>query len=393
MTKYAPRLLIALAASTAALTFMASPALAQIEKISADSATTQVYEGRYQASGQNAEIQVSLRRDKIYVVEVLAAGMVDSDPYLTVVDSSGATLAEDDDGGAGLGSRAILTPESNQRVTLQIRPAGTDSQGSDARFIVTVRPADFELAEPVQLSLGVAVRGTVDTSASPSIFSISGTAGEELMISVDATAGSDLDPLVEIFKGGRASYFGEALAMDDDGGDDLDSLLTYTLPENGDYTIRVTGAAVGREGPFRILAEKAEPIVDIQFANPAGFGRDTIIELRGGARSGSVLVALDDATKARIRRGGSFISIALDAPEGDSESGVDPVLEVGLQTPLGFSTLERNDDAAGSLNSLITIDLGPLAEAGGDWLDSVRMKTDQLSGGAGTVILRVSPAE
>ena len=56
----------------------------------------------------------------------------------------------------------------------------------------------------------------------------------------------------------------------------------------------------------------------------------------------------------------------------DSE-GLDPWLEVGIQTPFGFTPVLSNDDADG-LNARLTLDPAVLAEADGEWWDKLRIR-------------------
>ncbi|EDL61943.1 putative lipoprotein [Gimesia maris DSM 8797] len=66
-------------------------------------------------------------------------------------------------------------------------------------------------------------------------------AGELITISVeDATQFFGLDPIVAIY-----SSSGNLLAFDDDGGNFLDSFLTYTAPLDGDYYVMVGGFGTG----------------------------------------------------------------------------------------------------------------------------------------------------
>ncbi|HST61585.1 MAG TPA: hypothetical protein VLK84_22970 [Longimicrobium sp.] len=76
-------------------------------------------------------------------------------------------------------------------------------------------------------------------------YSYRAAAGERLSIHV---RGTDLDPYVSIGRGQGEAF--EALAEDDDGGEELNALLEFEVPEAGTYTIRVTSAYPGQAGPF-----------------------------------------------------------------------------------------------------------------------------------------------
>ena len=76
-------------------------------------------------------------------------------------------------------------------------------------------------------------------------FIFRGTAGERLRVRVSS---ADVDPYVLLGTGTHGEF--EAIAEDDDSGPELDAELDWTVPESGEYTIRVTTASPGQTGPF-----------------------------------------------------------------------------------------------------------------------------------------------
>jgi hypothetical protein len=76
-------------------------------------------------------------------------------------------------------------------------------------------------------------------------FTYQARAGERLTFSVTS---DEMDTYVAI---GRGIYDGfEAMDEDDDSGGDLNAELTWTVPEDGEYTVHVSTAAPGQTGAF-----------------------------------------------------------------------------------------------------------------------------------------------
>lgn len=74
--------------------------------------------------------------------------------------------------------------------------------------------------------------------------------GEAVRIHVWA---DELDPYVSVGTGTGDEF--TPMAEDDDGGEELDSLLEWQVPQAGTYTIRVTSAFPGQTGPFILKVE------------------------------------------------------------------------------------------------------------------------------------------
>ena len=101
---------------------------------------------------------------------------------------------------------------------------------------------------------------------------------------------------------------------------------------------------------------------------------------------------LDDEAVAAIRAGRGKVTFEMERVEGEDEnfaSSVDPMLELGFETPLGFVVAESDDDGGEGLNARLPIDLSPLAE-GGDWLDRLVIHATSLGDetGAYSITLR-----
>jgi hypothetical protein len=92
--------------------------------------------------------------------------------------------------------------------------------------------ADLPVTGGGTLEIGGSQSATLDTIYEAHDWTFQGTAGQQVTISVEGVG--DVDPRVTLIGPG-----GDRLAADDDGGGDLNALLTYTLPSDGTYTARV----------------------------------------------------------------------------------------------------------------------------------------------------------
>jgi Bacterial pre-peptidase C-terminal domain len=84
-----------------------------------------------------------------------------------------------------------------------------------------------------------------DGSGDFDYYTVTGRAGQVLSADVDTPASSPLDSVVILWDAA-----GHALAANDDSGSSLDSLLTFTLPADGDYYVSVVAYGVEPGDPF-----------------------------------------------------------------------------------------------------------------------------------------------
>lgn len=92
---------------------------------------------RIEMSGDIDAYGVSLEQGVRYEITVSGEGDTPlADPYLTIVNSSGESVATDDDGGDGLDSRLIFTPETADLFYVQASGLG----GSTGTYRVSVTP-------------------------------------------------------------------------------------------------------------------------------------------------------------------------------------------------------------------------------------------------------------
>jgi hypothetical protein len=237
----------------------------------------EIAEGDYEGEG-GVEDHYAITGTAGEVVTVFAES-TEFDPYVSAGAQIGGEFREsgaDDDGGVGTNSQLVTDIPAGGTLHVIVRafsgevggPYTLRVQTGAAEPVVEEDEGDFEgdyegegdegmdaemvgtFVGPVQAN--AEVRGTLGDNPSDEDvaqyyreYSYRAEAGERLSISV---TGEELDSFVSIGRGQGEAF--EALAEDDDGGEDLDSLLEFEVPEAGTYTIRVTSAFPGQAGPF-----------------------------------------------------------------------------------------------------------------------------------------------
>lgn len=217
-------------------------------------------------------------------VVTLFAASEEFDTYVAAGAWNNGSLQEsgaDDDDGEGTNSQLVVemegrevyvivrsfSGESGGPYTLRVQPGAAEPVEEDAEFEGEGDYEEFEedftlsgsLAGPVRA--GAAVQGTLGDGGPEGEevvkfyrdYTYRAAAGERLSIRVRS---EEVDSYVSIGRGQGEAF--EALAEDDDGGDALDSLLEFEVPEAGSYVIRVTSAMAGQSGPFTLQVEREQ---------------------------------------------------------------------------------------------------------------------------------------
>lgn len=361
----------------AAAVLAAAPLGAQAQEIDLDREPSvgKVFAGETGADGA-ARFLLTLAAGQ--AIDLTAAPVGGSDPKLTVHDAaSDSLIAENDDSGGTLAANVRLYSERGQRVRIEVANAAVEGSDGPMRFDLIVRPSDYRPKPVVALALGEAHDGTLGRS-DEQLFRFRGERGQVWDLALAAASGSSLDPALQVFAGEVVG--GEALGQDDDGGGGLNARLRFLVPETGTYTARVY--AVGQsEGDFTFSAGRALPaeIRDLELGRAA---TGTL-----GAGSGDHVYRLSERARSAVAAGSGALVIALDRVASDAEDALDPVLEVGFETPLGFSTLLSDDDGGDDMNARLVFDASGLDAT---WLEALRIKARAFQQTAGDYELLVS---
>lgn len=321
-------------------------------------------------------------------VEVTALPMGDTDPVLTVYDEGGQQIATNDDFGEGLAARLPLHSAAGQRVRVVVSQLGAgeedaavDSLGNPPHFTLIVAPATWTATVPqIADTLPYSHADTLAAS-SRQAFVFAAAAGQSFEATLRATdPESGFDPYLSIvaLEPGQSPDLltgmaedGNALAEDDDSAGDLDSQLVFTAPAAGRYAAIASGLGEGGGAyAFELAAFIRPEPVAIELDRPTA----GII----ASRAAPPVYRLSDRAVAALSRRPGLLTITM-TKVGEGEDAIDPMLEVGFDTPFGLSTIASDDDSGGDLNAQVVV---PVA-AGDDlarWLRALRI-TATVAGG------------
>jgi hypothetical protein len=368
----APMLVLALGA--------AAPACAQSGMLEAGG----VAEGTVAGAESPTTIEVRAAPGQTLQLDAIpGARAVDGlDLMLKVTDARGEVVGQDDDGGGNLNPRVTFTSEAGGRYRAEV---GVIGQGGAFTLLARESVIVPEVTTALTLSGGKAEQALSFPENNNALFTFSGRRGEAWSITLVAQepAGEDAaDPMIELFPGDGTGK--EALFSDDDSGGGLNSRIVAELPEDGTYTVRVSSLSskgLARLGVAKMTLRPAS-VGNLAYGTPTTvtFAQDTPFVVGESTRR-LVPYALFrlPASPAPRAMAGEMIVIRATA-----EGGLDPYLEVGLDTPLGFATVLSNDDA-NELNAAVTLDPAKFASDDANWWNQLRIRVSAPVGATGDI--------
>ena len=317
-------------------------------------------------------------------IDVVPDESSELDPVVTVTDlATGDVLAEDDDSGGNLASRVRINTDQRREIEIAVSSfaffSGEETTGA---FELQLRPSTYTPPQTELVGYGSETRGRVDAGETR-YYSISGTEGQLLEVAA-VSRGDSLDPMLSLYQG---SVEDEPLASDDDGGEGTNSLLRTVLPATGTYTIAVSpyGSSEGAytlrvAAPREYTIQAPEQVLGLAERGSGYLGAGYE---EGAIEPAMITYQLTPEAIAAIRAGTGEVTVNMTKPvidDADFPSGIDPYLDLGFETPLGFASMMSNDDGGEELNARIAVNLGPVAEAG-DWLERLRIRASSIGGG------------
>lgn len=343
----------------------AQPAWAQVRDLDSAQPDGRVFVGAYGSSDRPAAFQLTLRADQ--AIEVEAAAGDGSDPMLKVFEAdSGRLIAENDDAPGGLSARVRLYSPADMKLRLEV----SDVLGAGGRYRLTVVPTDYRPNPVREIAQGQRHGGNLGPGEEQ-LFHIRSRGAGEAWDLVLANEGSELDPYLSIFAGDVP--VGSPLATDDDGADGLNARLRFVTPGPGTFTVRASGVG-SSGGDYVFTASQGVP------PRPAETLEVALGRMVRGTLSGDPpqqMYRLSDGARTAIARGGvSALVVEMTAP---ADGSLDPVVEVGFETPLGFFAVARDDDGGGGTNARLSLDLAQLSGSA-DWLNSLRIRATSFAG-------------
>lgn len=378
------------AAGLAGALVFAAPVFAQSQAIEAGG----VVEAEVAESGTPASFSLRAAPGQTVQLDAIPAPTSPEglDLLMRVYDPAGEPVGEDDDGGGGLNPRVTVVSESGGTYRVEV-----DVLGQGGAFTLLARESVFvpEVTTPLAVSGGKGERAVSFPTDNDALFTFAGRKGEVWSITLAAENPGEegaADPMIELFAGdgtGRAS-----LTTDDDSGGGLNARIVTELPEDGTYTVRV--ASLSNAGSARLGVEKLTlrpaPLGNLAYGTAAtvDFTPDSPFLIGDTARR-LVPYALyrlptSPAPRALAGRGETIVIRAV------SES-LDPYLEVGLDTPLGFAVVMSNDDSEG-LNARLALDPAKFSQGeAADWWSKLRIRVSAPPGSTGEITLTAEPTE
>lgn len=174
----------------------------------------------------------------------------DFDTYLELFDDNRASLDKDDDGGPeGTNSRLTFTLPRTGSYIIEAR-AFSEATGGYSLSITEVQPD--RLPEPI--AFGASLQGEIgegdprdDDDRGYDAFTFSGVEGQRIQAIMRS---GDFDTFLQV---GKAGGDFTALASDDDGlMEGTDSRLNFTLPDDGEYVLRVLPLGSDAKGLYAL---------------------------------------------------------------------------------------------------------------------------------------------
>jgi hypothetical protein len=196
---------------------------------------------------------VKLSKGTTYVIDLQSD---DFDAYLRLESNDGKQLDEDDDGGMGTNAQLVFAPEKDASFKIVATRFADDGPGA---FRLRVRPLTLPAGK--KLTLGtegtkVDARLTNDDPADPlgpgnryKLYSLSLKAGKAYTIELNS---DDFDAFLRV----HDARF-RRLALDDDGGGDLNSRIVFRPPADGVYHVVATSFD-GETGAFTLRVREGE---------------------------------------------------------------------------------------------------------------------------------------
>lgn len=300
--------------------------------------------GALEYEGDADWYRLSVRSGQRYLVTLAGAEGADEplvDPLLRVLDRDGNELVMNDDADMSLNSSLEYIPQQSGEVFVEARAYADAYAGSYVLNVTAERaPTDNISAERNtrgRINVGESVDGTLDFAGDTDWYRVRLEGGQTYRFALSRTGDNPLgDPLLRVIGAG-----GEELALDDDGGSELNSYLEFTAPSTGTYYIEAAAFAGGSTGAYTLTARAGDV--------PADTSTDAILSANGDWREGMLSPAGDRDWYRVDLTEGHAIRVGVDSTQGMDALG-DPYLV--LYGPDGVE-VARDDDSGEGLNAFL----------------------------------------
>ncbi len=267
-----------------------------------------------------------------------------SDPYLTLLNGSGAFIAQNDDGGTGLDSLIEFTVSTGGIYFINASAFGSATGTYSLEVVQTGQGNTGEIGDTIstagRLNVGTSVTSALEFGADRDWFAIDLIAGQTYTF--DLIGDTLSDPYLYLYNNS-----GAVVAADDDGGEGFNSSLTFTAARTGTFYLSAEAFLSSQTGTYTLLASGQNANRDDFSANP---GTSGFIDAVAGQVVGSLEIAGDRDWFRVDLEAGSAYDFGLEG-SGSGTSLRDPYLY--LYDSQG-NLVASNDDGGDGLNSLLS---------------------------------------
>lgn len=310
--------------------------------------------------------RLNARSGYVYRIALNGAENGLNDPFLRVIDADGGDLAINDDSNESLNSYLEFVPQSSAAVFIEARAYADAGVGAYTLRVEGERLPDDGASSDTRtrgrITAGQSITSSLDYPNDRDWYRIRLEEGESYRFAM-VSAGDDAlgDPLIRLYDSN-----GEEVAMDDDGGQGLNSYLEFTAPSTGNYFVEARGFSDDATGGYTLSAAEG----DI----PADASTDVSLDPNGDYRWGALSPAGDrDWYRLDLEEGqGARIGLE-NAGDAEAPGLDDPYLALygadGVQ-------LAYDDDGGEGLNSWLEFQ----APAAGAYYVEVRGYSEDAQG-------------
>jgi hypothetical protein len=235
-----------------------------------------------EGTADNESVQYSINLEADEAVEI-SLDSVDFDAYIELLDSSGTTIASDDDSGGNLNSLLEFTAPEAGTYTIIVRSWVGDASGDFTLSVSGAGGSDggslggllggsssdstSDAAQGGDLSVGDSIEGTADNNTPE--FSVALSEGQSVQIDI---VSEDFDTYLELLDSN-----GSIIDENDDGGDGLNSRLFFTAPASDTYIIRVRAFGGDATGDFTVSVSESNVVAEAS-GGTLSFGDSITVE-------------------------------------------------------------------------------------------------------------------
>lgn len=296
--------------------------------------------GQLEYEGDVDWYRLSARTGNRYSVTLNGSGDTPvGDPYLRVIDGEGNDIAVNDDAD-GLNSALQFTVPNNGNVFIEARAYADAYTGGYTLNVTSERAPDDGLAANRntrgRITLGQDVNGSLETEGDQDWYRLRLEEGQTYRFALRGEGDTPVgDPLLRVH-----NAQGEEIAVDDDGGGNLNSYLEFSAPSTGTYFLSAQAFADAYTGNYTLSARAG----DI----PGDTSTDASLSSAGDYREGNLSPAGDrDWYRIELEQG-EGVRIGLNTVEGAADALGDPYLVI---YDANGSELMRDDDGGEGLNA------------------------------------------